>query len=163
MASHNRRSSANLLSTLSAVYSGDPTGVGVPRTVIPLGCHITSPSSSTLSGTVPEAFHTLVFPSWSRMPATWNSDSANKSNNTRTRYHPGMRRSVHPVAWRRPLLPTHPGFQLRRATALTGRLARHPLPGSPHASVLHRQTTNNSMVWRKTSGRKEAKIALWAS
>ena len=78
--SHNRRSSANLLSTLSAVYSGDP--IGVPRTVIPLGCHTAGPSSSTLSGTVPEAFHILVFPSWNRMPATRNSDSANKSNNT---------------------------------------------------------------------------------
>ena len=46
-----------------------------------------------------------------------------------------MRKSVHLAT------SSNPGFQLRRATALRGRLARPPLPGSPHASVLHRQTT----------------------
>ena len=157
MASHNRRSSTNLLSTLSAVYSGDP--IGVLRTVIPLGCHTASPSSSTLSGTVPEAFHTLVFPSWNRMPATRNSDSANKSNNTRTRsgWHTmytssknaqicSSGRMASATSSKAPWIP------IEKSSGIRGRLARPPLLGSPHASVLYGQTTNNSMVWRKTSG-----------
>ena len=72
MVFHTRRSSTNLLSTVSAMYSSGP--VGGPRIVIPPSCHTTSQSLSTLTGTVPDALHTLVFPSCNWMLATLIND-----------------------------------------------------------------------------------------
>ena len=66
-------------SIFSEMCCSDP--MGVPNTVIPAGCHTSSPSSSMASGGIPAQFQALVFPWCNWMPATRDS---NNSYNTFT-------------------------------------------------------------------------------
>ena len=77
--------------------------------MIPFGCHTTGPSFSTLTGTVPDALHTLVFPSWNWMLATLIDDSASRSYRTRV-VEECADLFICLVAWSRPLLPALPKF-----------------------------------------------------
>ena len=56
----------------------NPRSLGVPRTVIPLGCQTSGPNSSTLGGCNWDLFHTRVLPC-SLIPATLNNASPNRS------------------------------------------------------------------------------------
>ena len=82
MASHKALSFVMRSSIFSEMYCSDP--MGVPNTVIPAGCHTSSPSSSMASGGIPARFQALVFPWCNWMPATRDNASSNNSYNTFT-------------------------------------------------------------------------------
>ena len=77
IASQRALSLARRSSNFSEMYRSDP--MGVPNTVIPLGCHTSGPKSSTFCG------GTRVFPWCNGIPATLNEVVASKSYRTLTR------------------------------------------------------------------------------